>query len=106
MEYNHGLEAGVSAVWLSFRRRTPMDEDEPNLLARFNYLAGQVHALKCVMASFATILSLHPKAREEFEAATQVGLGKLETTRSSDHAIDGFQSIVEPLRRKIEGRGE
>jgi hypothetical protein len=80
------------------------DEEEPNILARFNTLAGQVHALRCVVAAAVTLLRDDPRFAQEFEAATQIGLTNLEKTRASIHAFDGFQEIVGPLQKKIGGR--
>jgi hypothetical protein len=75
-----------------------------NELARFNYLAGEVVALRCALSAFATVLRDNPKLAEEFEKATQAALVKIEKTRASNHAFDGFQSVVGPLRKRIEGR--
>lgn len=82
-----------------------MAEDD-SMPAHFSYLAGQIHALRCVVAAFAAVLRDHPQLQAEFESATQHGLVNLEKTRTSVHTIDGFQETVGPLRKLIEGLDE
>lgn len=83
-----------------------MADEGMSMPARFNFVAGQVIALKCVVAAFATLLKANPAALEEFEAATQLTLTNLEKTRASDDAFDGFQDVVKPLRKILGGQNE
>jgi hypothetical protein len=69
---------------------------------RFDWLAGQVDAIKAFM--LASIES-HPNIEafsKEFEKASEVQLGQVLPQKISDHYLQGLQTMVEDIRRFLE----
>ncbi len=76
--------------------------DEASIyLDRVAFMAGEIHALLCFALAVAESHPNRQTLKNEFEAASQSGLAKIETTLASDKTVAGFQEVSDRILRLL-----